>query len=411
MRRILILAAIASGTLAVGAGQAQAVIEEPIPADVGPGPPPIPELPPAGETPPPADAISDPITPDAECGDWNLQSNYGGRWPAGSTWWEYRCSYEYPQCTGQCNADWGPYVWTDNFYWDGSGAVFYGEFFGDFYFDSMWSASGCEYWWDELTSPSQWYILESSGCESSAPNAPPTAAFTSDCSGHTCSFDASGSADSDGTIQSYSWEFGDGTTASGTTAQHEYAKSGTFTATLTVTDNGGATDTESGTVNIENTAPTASFTSSCSGLSCSFDASDSSDSDGTIDSYSWNFGDGTAGGGKNAQHTYADGGTYEVKLVVTDNGGATVADLRSVTVIGLTAHGYKVKGLQKVNLSWSGPGGASFDIYRNGSRLPASPVQGTFYTDNIDRKGSGSYRYKVCEAGTSTCSDQATVTF
>jgi PKD domain len=329
MRRILILAAIASGTLAVGAGQAQAVIEEPIPADVGPGPPPIPELPPAGETPPPADAISDPITPDAECGDWNLQSNYGGRWPAGSTWWEYRCSYEYPQCTGQCNADWGPYVWTDNFYWDGSGAVFYGEFFGDFYFDSMWSASGCEYWWDELTSPSQWYILESSGCESSAPNAPPTAAFTSDCSGHTCSFDASGSADSDGTIQSYSWEFGDGTTASGTTAQHEYAKSGTFTATLTVTDNGGATDTESGTVTIENT----------------------------------------------------------------------------------TAHGYKVKGLQKVNLSWSGPGGASFDIYRNGSRLPASPVQGTFYTDNIDRKGSGSYRYKVCEAGTSTCSDQATVTF
>jgi len=56
------------------------------------------------------------------------------------------------------------------------------------------------------------------------------------------SFDASGSHDPDGTITSYAWDFGDGTTRTGVTVSHAYSTAGSFTVTLTVTDNGGLTD-------------------------------------------------------------------------------------------------------------------------------------------------------------------------
>jgi Tol biopolymer transport system component len=164
-----------------------------------------------------------------------------------------------------------------------------------------------------------------------------------------------------------------------------------------------------------NATPTASYSFSCVDLNCSFDGSASTDPDGSIATYAWDFGDGSSGSGAIAQHTYAVSGTYTVRLTVADNGGASAADSKSITVgstvISLTAGGYKVKGLQKVDLSWSGSGAASFDVYRDGSLLPASPIQGKSYTDNIDRKGSGTYRYRVCEARTSTCSNTVTVTF
>ncbi|WP_375425374.1 PKD domain-containing protein [uncultured Friedmanniella sp.] len=72
-----------------------------------------------------------------------------------------------------------------------------------------------------------------------------------------------------------------------------------------------------------NVAPVASFTSSCPALSCTFDAAGSSDPDGTIASYAWNFGDGSTGTGVAPGHSYATPGSYPVTLTVTDNGGAT----------------------------------------------------------------------------------------
>src|SRR5207247_3979998 len=78
--------------------------------------------------------------------------------------------------------------------------------------------------------------------------------------------------------------------------------------------------------------PVSSFTDCCNGLTCSF-TSTSSDPDGSIASYRWTFGDGSAAvTTQNASHTYAAGGTYTVTLQVTDNRGATNSSSQSVTV-------------------------------------------------------------------------------
>jgi PKD repeat protein len=80
-----------------------------------------------------------------------------------------------------------------------------------------------------------------------------------------------------------------------------------------------------------NEPPTASFTASVDGLGVAVDGSASSDPDGSIASYAWQFGDGGTGTGVRANHTYAAAGTYTVRLTVTDTGGATATTTRTVT--------------------------------------------------------------------------------
>jgi PKD domain/IPT/TIG domain/Divergent InlB B-repeat domain len=665
---ISILGVVATLLMALGAAEAQAVITEPIPADIAPAPPPIPALPPAGETAPPAEAISDPITPLAGCSTWYRQSSYGGQWPATSTWWEYRCTYSDSRynttCTGgACNAfcpdcTWEFWDWADYFYWDGSEAVFYGES----YTYSLVSEGGywpdytSWYWWDAPTGQSgQWYsflprysldvtkngigsgtvtsspagISCGDSCQASfdagtvvtltaSPDASSTfSGWSGACSGtgpcqvpmdqarsvsatftdvggtptitsfsptsgwsgtrvwiHGFDFlgatsvtfngaQAQFSVESDQFIDAYvpsgattgpisvrtangtGWSsssftlvpppridsftptggpFGtvvdirgsnftgaiwvefnqhgassftvdsdseihatvpDGattgpisvTTVSGTGRSsssfavptptissftptsgpvgtsvdirgtnfgwativtfhgtkadftvdsdseiHATVPAGATTGWISVAGTSGSAITSSSfTVTGEaNAPPSAGFTFSCTALTCTFDGSPSTDSDGTIQSYSWGFGDGTSGGGKTTTHTYAQTDSYFVTLTVTDNGGATATASQVVTVevspppptvISLTADGYKVKGLQKVKLSWSGSSAASFDIYRNRNTTPIATVSGITYTDNINTRSSASYTYKVCEAGTQTCSNEATVVF
>jgi subtilisin family serine protease len=164
-----------------------------------------------------------------------------------------------------------------------------------------------------------------------------------------------------------------------------------------------------------NAAPTASFTFSCAGLACNFDGSGSTDSDGTIVSYAWDFGDGGSGSGATPSHTYAAGGTYTVTLTVTDDDGAPDSDSQSVTVsepgsFTLSATGYKIRGVQHADLAWSGAASTNVDVYRNGTLIATTANDGAF-TDNIGARGGGSYTYQVCEAGTATCSNIVTVTF
>ena len=84
-------------------------------------------------------------------------------------------------------------------------------------------------------------------------NQPPTAGFTSTSNGLTATFDTSTSIDPDGTISSYAWDFGDGTTGTGAAPQHAFPQAGDYDVRLTVTDNGGLTDSTTKRVSV--TAP------------------------------------------------------------------------------------------------------------------------------------------------------------
>ncbi len=176
-----------------------------------------------------------------------------------------------------------------------------------------------------------------------AVNQPPHAAFSYTPSAPTVStvitFNASASSDPDGTIVSYAWNFGDGTTGSGVTVQHSYTAPGTYTVQLTVRDNAGATDSATAQVSVApvaNQPPHAAFSytppNPNPGAWVHFDASASSDPDGTIVSYAWNFGDGSTGTGVSVYHQFTSAGTYGVRLTVRDNAGATDSVTHSVVV-------------------------------------------------------------------------------
>ncbi len=164
-----------------------------------------------------------------------------------------------------------------------------------------------------------------------------------------------------------------------------------------------------------NQSPTASFTFSCTNLSCSFNGSGSSDPDGSISAYAWNFGDGTTGSGATASRTYASGGTRTVTLTVTDNGGATGTASKSVSTtepsaggISLSVSMSKVRGTNIADLAWTGASG-NVDVFVGTSSLRTN-YSGSTYTDTIG-KGGGSLTYRVCNTGTTTCSNAVTVNY
>ena len=173
-------------------------------------------------------------------------------------------------------------------------------------------------------------------------NVPPDAQFSYvDNGGGEVDFNAAGSSDPDGTIASYVWNFGDGNSDTGVSPTHTYAGSGSYQVTLTVTDDGGATDevAQQIIVGSVNQPPTATFgyTLAINDDTPLFDASGSSDPDGTIVDYLWNFGDSPATqntANDTITHTYTENGTYQVTLTVTDDGGATDEYINSVTVQG-----------------------------------------------------------------------------
>ncbi|WP_330632874.1 glycosyl hydrolase family 18 protein [Halocatena halophila] len=104
------------------------------------------------------------------------------------------------------------------------------------------------------------------------------------------------------------------------------SSAGAWTREGTCSDDGGS----------GNTSPTASFTvtpvSPTPGESVTLDASDSADTDGSIQSYDWSLGDGTSATGQTVSHTYDGTGEYTVSLTVTDDGGATATDSTTLTV-------------------------------------------------------------------------------
>jgi len=149
----------------------------------------------------------------------------------------------------------------------------------------------------------------------------------------TVTLDGSGSTDSDGTIVSYEWKEGESVVGTGPTLSVDFGV-GAHTVTLTVTDNDGVTDSDNVLITVNaNQDPTATFTATTSGLTANVDGSASSDPDGSIAGYTWDWGDGSPqDSGITATHTFASPGTYTVTLTVTDDGGATDVVSQQVTV-------------------------------------------------------------------------------
>ncbi len=155
--------------------------------------------------------------------------------------------------------------------------------------------------------------------------------------GQSVFFNASASTAATGkTISGYQWNFGDGTTLSvGTSSTtHTFSTPGTFTVSLTVTDSGGTTATTTNNVIVTSlgaAAPTARFTSSPSQPALNqtvfFNASTSTAGSGhTIQTYAWDFGDGSTATGQTAQHAHPRAGIYTVTLTVTDEASQTGID-------------------------------------------------------------------------------------
>ena len=152
-------------------------------------------------------------------------------------------------------------------------------------------------------------------------------------------FDGSGSNDPDGTIVSYDWDFGDGSTGAGVNTAHTYGTTGTFTVSLTVTDIDGLTDTATTMATIADipqplppvAVPNGPYTGTVA-VPVKFNGSGSFDPDGTIVSYLWDFSDGNTEAGVSPTHTYSSAGTYTVSLTVTDNNGLSSTATTNATI-------------------------------------------------------------------------------
>lgn len=151
-------------------------------------------------------------------------------------------------------------------------------------------------------------------------------------------FDASTSTSTGASIVSYRWNFGDGDTATGITAQHDFEEPGTFIVTLTVTDSIGRVNQASQAVTVsQGTLPTATIVFSPSAPSVNqpvnFNGATSKPGPGrTIVSYEWSFGDGTFGSGAQVAHAYSRAATYTVVLTVRDDAGRVSTATQTVTI-------------------------------------------------------------------------------
>jgi len=151
-------------------------------------------------------------------------------------------------------------------------------------------------------------------------------------------FDASLSTDSDGRIVSYAWNFGDGSQGSGALVKHSYAADGSYTVTLTVTDDRGQSASLSKAVAVSASAnPKADFVASPTAPSVNqqvfFNAAASTAATGrTIVRYDWDYGSGRQDSGILVWQIYSQPGTYAVTLTVTDDVGNKGTTSKDVTV-------------------------------------------------------------------------------
>ncbi len=174
--------------------------------------------------------------------------------------------------------------------------------------------------------------------ENIAPTANPGGPYNGE-PGLPVAFDGSASSDPNGDTLTYAWDFGDGAMGTGIAPTRTFAADGTYTVTLTVNDGSSDSPIVSTTATIvtppANSAPTADAGgpyAGDTGVAVIFDGSASSDPDGDVLSYAWDFGDGDTGTGVAPSHAYAVAGAYTVSLVVNDNEFDSAAASSAVTI-------------------------------------------------------------------------------
>ncbi|HKP31029.1 MAG TPA: S8 family serine peptidase, partial [Gemmatimonadales bacterium] len=255
-------------------------------------------------------------------------------------------------------------------------------------------------------------------------NVSPTADFSFTCAGLTCDF-VDRSSDSDGTVASWQWTFGDGSASATRNPAHVFAAAGTFRVTLVAVDNAGAQATVWRDVVVSvasppppppppaNEVPVAGFSAACARLACAFtDAS--RDADGTVSRWEWAFGDGASAisaSSSDPSHSYLLGGIYRISLTVTDDAGATSTTTKDVEVgLVLSATSYRVRGKSVADLTWKGAETGSVSILMNGSLIATVPNSGS-YEYRGAKGGQSSVGFKVCEVGpTPMCSQEVRIT-
>ena len=252
--------------------------------------------------------------------------------------------------------------------------------------------------------------------------------------GTAISFAGSATDKEDGTLSSrIGWTSSiDGSLGTGSSFSRTLS-TGTHIITASVTDSGGATSSASVTVTVTsyvNAAPVVTIGSPASGSSftdtslITFSGSATDKEDGNVSaSLVWQSSiDGPLGMGSTFSRTLS-AGSHVITAQASDSAGATASTSISITVtsntssssgtspaLTLDASGYKIKGKQLTDLSWTGGSSAMVDIYRNNVRIVTTANDGA-YTDSIGGSGKGTYSYKACESGTSNCSASVTVRF
>jgi len=206
----------------------------------------------------------------------------------------------------------------------------------------------------------------------------------------TISFDGTASRDEDGTLTAYAWDFGDGQTSEQALAQHTYTKNGEYLAKLKVTDNDGLAG-EAKQAIVVGEAPVAVLAVNILGgkppLKVSFSAAKSLDADGQIDTYEWDFGDGSQATGMEASHVFEKYGEYTATLRVRDNDGIH-ASAEQVIVAGvkpkahITAQEKTYAGLRTVFDATASTDDESIAAYKwefdDGTSLDGSRVTHSF---------------------------------
>src|SRR3989441_361568 len=167
---------------------------------------------------------------------------------------------------------------------------------------------------------------------------------------------------------SYGWTFGDGSTGSGSAVNHVYPSAGAMTVTCTATDSASASAAAPTSVDVSPSPSVGAYanpSAAAPGTSLTFSAQATGGPGGFTD-YAWSLGDGATGSGVQVAHAFAQPGTYQASVVVTDANGGTASGSVSVTIsnIQVTASGTPASGNTDTTFEFSatatGGGGDPF---------------------------------------------------